>query len=943
LPSDDGPAALRSISLQRLIDRKNQLTSNVQTGQQFLAATDTALKDVADQLSEIKGATLGVAGTISSDNDRETAINQINEYLEQLVTVANRQYLGRSLFSGSAAGSQPYEFVNGNVIYNGDANHIENYSDFDVLFSSSISGQEVFGGTSAQVEGTVDLNPQLNMNTSLSSLRNGRGIAAGGALQISDGTSLSIVDLSGARTIGDVVRQIQANPPEGREVQVSVTPTGLNLQISGGPSGANLSVQEVGNGTTARELGILSISGVGTSQLVGEDLDPQLLKTTPLADLLGGKARTTIQSLNDNNDILLEAAVNGAAFNGVVVQLVNDSLLQSASGLTAGNEVAVYDTNARAASASLSFTGAGNDLILTAATPGVDFNGVEIVVDTVTAGNEDAVYNSTNKRLTISIADDGSTTVQTVLDQIAEDGNFIVGADDEGLVTTNTIAAADAGVVTGNTGNSGGAANTLYVNIEDSVTTANQVIAAINTEGTFTATADLNDSTSAADAGTEVIDINATGTTSGGSGTTLDQASGLRIVNGGEVHEITFENAETLEDLFNVLNRPEYGLQAEINSAGTGISIRSKLSGNDFQIGENGGNTAEQLGLRTYDSTTRLEDLNYGVGVPTGEGFTLPAVVGTDFTITTLDGQEFSVDLTGNETLAEVVTAINTATSVLGVPQVQADLPNPPGNVIRLTDITIPTIPGTSELTITPATGASAAQYLGLVPSGQSEASTTGATLTGNDDRYTDFSINYDGQDYGIDLSGAETIGDVIDAINTRVGSDIAGLASDGNGITLTDLTGGGQLTVTRNGESQTAELLGFIPKGETSATGTDTLTSTDQNFLENKSVFNTLIRLRDALTDNDLNAVERALEDINDDIDRVTFARAEVGATAKGLELSKVTLEDEQIQLKSALSEEIDVDLVQAISELTARQIAMQASLQVTANIMQLSLLDFI
>jgi flagellar hook-associated protein 3 FlgL len=159
----------------------------------------------------------------------------------------------------------------------------------------------------------------------------------------------------------------------------------------------------------------------------------------------------------------------------------------------------------------------------------------------------------------------------------------------------------------------------------------------------------------------------------------------------------------------------------------------------------------------------------------------------------------------------------------------------------------------------------------------------------------------------------------------------------------LTDLTGGGQLIVTRNGESQTAELLGFIPKGETSATGTDTLTATDQNFLENKSVFNTLIRLRDALTDNDLNAVERALEDINDDIDRVTFARAEVGATAKGLELSKVTLEDEQIQLKSALSEEIDVDLVQAISELTARQIAMQASLQVTANIMQLSLLDFI
>jgi flagellar hook-associated protein 3 FlgL len=938
LPSDDGPAALRSISLQRLIDRKNQLTSNVQTGQQFLAATDTALKDVADQLSEIKGATLGVAGTISSDNDRETAINQINEYLEQLVTVANRQYLGRSLFSGSAAGSQPYEFVNGNIIYNGDANHIENYSDFDVLFSSSISGQEVFGGTSAQVEGTVDLNPQLNMNTSLSSLRNGRGIAAGGALQISDGTSVSIVDLSGARTIGDVVRQIQANPPEGREVQVSVTPTGLNLQISGGPSGANLSVQEVGNGTTARELGILSISGVGTSQLVGEDLDPQLLRTTALADLLGGKARTTIQSTDGNNDILLEAAANGAAYNGVTVQLVDDNLLQAAAGLVAGDEVAEYSTTARAASASLVFTGAGNDLILTAATPGLDFNGVEIVVDTVTAGNEDVVYNSTTKRLTISIAGDGSTTVQTVLDQIAEDGNFTVGADTEGLTTGNFIDAADAGVVTGNTGNSGGAANTLYVRIQDGVTTANQVIAAINTEGTFTATADLSDSTSAADAGTGVIDIAATGTTSGGSGTTLNQAAGLRIVNGGEVHEITFENAETLEDLFNVLNRPEYGLQAEINSAGTGISIRSKLSGNDFQIGENGGLTATQLGLRTYDESTRLEDLNYAVGVFVGDGYELPTATGVDFTIQTQDGSTFQIDLAGGESLAQVAAAINTATSVLGVPQVQATIPNPPGNALRLDDITTPN--GTDSFTIIRASGSDAANYLGLVADGEDETTTTGSVLTGGSQRYTDFTLNFGGQNYGIDLSGAETIGDVIDRINATTGTTTASLASTGNGITL---SAGGPITITRNGQSQTAEMLGFIPKGETSATGTDTLTSTDQNFLENKSVFNTLIRLRDALTDNDLNAVERALEDINDDIDRVTFARAEVGATAKGLELSKATLEDEQIQLKSALSEEIDVDLVQAISELTARQIAMQASLQVTANIMQLSLLDFI
>jgi flagellar hook-associated protein 3 FlgL len=317
----------------------------------------------------------------------------------------------------------------------------------------------------------------------------------------------------------------------------------------------------------------------------------------------------------------------------------------------------------------------------------------------------------------------------------------------------------------------------------------------------------------------------------------------------------------------------------------------------------------------------------------------VPAVAGTDFTITTRDGQNFDIDLTGAETLADVASTITSATGG----QVTASLAAP-GNVLQLDDNTIPS---GFEFSITQITGGLVTQYLGLIPDGQSTVSTPTATLLGDDSHYTDFTLTTSsGQEFGIDLSGAETIGDVIDAINAVATTNItARLSAVGNGIELVDNTvGTGQLTVTRQGESQTAELLGLIPKGQTSASSaTASITSTDRNTLENKNAFNTLIRLRDALTANDINAVERALADINTDIDRVTFARAEIGATAQGLELSENTLDDEQIQLKSALSEEIDVDLVQAISELTARQVAMQASLQVTANILQLSLLDFI
>jgi flagellar hook-associated protein 3 FlgL len=949
LPSEDAPAALRAIALQRLIERKTQLSTNVRIGNEYLSATESALQDVATKLSDIKGSVLGVAGTISSDTERQSAIAEINNYLENLVTLANRQYQGRYLFAGSKTATTPYSFDGDNVVYNGDEASVRNYSQIGVLFASNLTGQDVFGGSSAEVLGTVDLNPQLSRDTNLSSLRGGRGLSANGALTISDGTNISIVDLSGARTIGDVVRLIEESPPAGREIEVTVTGRGLELQLLDPTStlGGNLTVTEVANGTTARELGILEKTGVGTSPLVGEDLDPVLLPTTRLQDLLGSKARTLLRSgsSTDNNNVLLEATANGTAFNGVTVQYVDDELLRASPGLSAGSETVQYDASARVASAALTFSGGGNDLILTATTAGADYNGVVINITSGGAIGDAAsvTYDSINKRLDIAVDSTGATTVQTVINAIAAEGTFSAAHDsslEAALVPTATIAASDIGNLQGNTGNSGGDARTLYIYIDAGSTTSSQVVDAVNAEGTFTASLDPNDTTSAVEAGTGTVSLTATADlTSGGSGQTLDLTSGLRIVNGGQIHVVTFENAETVEDLLNTLNASEIGVLAELNEDATGINIRSRLSGHDFQIGENGGTTATQLGVRTYGTETRLSEFNYGVGIAAQEGFQLSAITGTDFTITTRDGQTFDINLTGEETLAGVVTAINTVTGA----NVTAQLA-PPGNVLRLVDNTVP---GTTDFSVSAATGSLVAQYLGLVPDGETSLSTASGTITGDDSRYTDFTITAsDGQTFGIDLSSAETVGDVIDAINAITTINItARLSLTGNGIELVDNTAGaGQLTVSRNGLSETAELLGFVPAGEESATSsTGRLVSTDQNFLENESVFNTLIRLRDALSAGDLNAVERALEDINTDIDRVTFARAEIGATQQGLELSQQTLEDEDVQLRSALSDEIDVDLVQAISDMVARQTALQASLQVTANILQYTLLDYL
>jgi flagellar hook-associated protein 3 FlgL len=102
-------------------------------------------------------------------------------------------------------------------------------------------------------------------------------------------------------------------------------------------------------------------------------------------------------------------------------------------------------------------------------------------------------------------------------------------------------------------------------------------------------------------------------------------------------------------------------------------------------------------------------------------------------------------------------------------------------------------------------------------------------------------------------------------------------------------------------------------------------------------------LRLKTALQGNDTEEIGRTLNRLDTDIDRVNFARSDVGSRLQSLGSIGDALKDENVQLKSALSDDTDVDMVDAISNMTARQYAFQASLQTAASIMKLSLLDFI
>jgi flagellar hook-associated protein 3 FlgL len=108
-------------------------------------------------------------------------------------------------------------------------------------------------------------------------------------------------------------------------------------------------------------------------------------------------------------------------------------------------------------------------------------------------------------------------------------------------------------------------------------------------------------------------------------------------------------------------------------------------------------------------------------------------------------------------------------------------------------------------------------------------------------------------------------------------------------------------------------------------------------------TVFDHLDGLSAALRAGDTAAVGTQVARLNDDLDRIASAHAEVGTRYKQVDTANQTGADVELRLRSSLSEVENADLPQVIVDLKMQETAYQAALGATARVMQPSLLDFL
>lgn len=265
---------------------------------------------------------------------------------------------------------------------------------------------------------------------------------------------------------------------------------------------------------------------------------------------------------------------------------------------------------------------------------------------------------------------------------------------------------------------------------------------------------------------------------------------------------LDFSDSVTLDDVVKKFN------------TSVDVSVKAAIVDGKLTLGDASGVLAGNLTVQDVGTTTTAADL--GVSGTTGLSFTgqplayvgrstrlaslndgngVSDAPGNDFVVTAKDGTALNVDLRGAATVGDAVDAINTIAAGKVVASVSDD-----GTGVKLTDAT----GGGGPLVVAAANSSTAAADLGLL------GTTTDNILTGSPVQaalgtvllktlnggagLTLGTISIQGRggtDADIDLSAAKTLQDVINTLNTANAGVLAAVNASGNGLQLTDTSGG--------------------------------------------------------------------------------------------------------------------------------------------------------
>lgn len=306
-------SVVNSITVGVLDDRllrSAQLQRNYQHATSALGEVDSTLEAAHELALEAKSLASSQLAVTASASERASQARVVDGLIQGLFALSNRQGVAGYVLGGSTPDLAPVVGYLGGYRVRGNTSGLT--TDLETGSAVPITlGKGTPLTAQGRVEGLVDFSPTLSSQTRLSEVAGARGgglrgadglPASGGALgslRMSFGGNPPVqADLAGADTVEDVRVRLEATIRRYEADQnvtilgpggVSLGTQGLVIDIAGTGTTPTLEFSEIGTGTTAQDLGLISSTLVAFSPSTanGGSLAPQISWRTPVANLAG--------------------------------------------------------------------------------------------------------------------------------------------------------------------------------------------------------------------------------------------------------------------------------------------------------------------------------------------------------------------------------------------------------------------------------------------------------------------------------------------------------------------------------------------------------------------------------------------------------------------------------------------------------------------------------
>ena len=570
---------------------------------------------------------------ITSDGTLNTAYQGIASQLSTLQTTAQSLEQVSTFQAATATSSDPNSLTA--TVANGAA-----LGTYSLQVARLVSTQQLIStgftdpSQAAVGAGTITIDSgeaNLATQTPLSELNGGAGVGRG-QFRISDRSgSSAVIDTSSAVSLDDVVNSI--NNSTDISVRASIKNNQLVLTDTSGKTTGDLIVQDLGNGTSATDLGIAK--SVASSTLTGNSIN-YLSTNTQLAQLNDGRGVTlgtgngdfTITTANGSavtvnlataktvGDVI--SAINTAGGGKVTASIPTGSTGISLVDNTNGNgTLAVADINGSKAAEGLGLTASGASGTITGNKVLADLD--TTLISSLNGGSGLSLGRVTftdraNDSRTVNFA--GAGSVQDIINDINNTAGLKLHASLKS--SGNGIQISDTGGGTGNItiADANGGTTATQLGIAGTFTSAIPTVQGGNLHKQWVTGSTL---LSSLNGGKGVDKSSFTITTAAGASTTIN---------------LSGSNVNTVNDLLYQINSKGIaGLSASINANGNGIVVNDTSGGaGKLKVADTNGTAAEDLNIS---------------GSATG-------------TATSIDGAyEKTLTVSANDTLSTVVQNIN--------------------------------------------------------------------------------------------------------------------------------------------------------------------------------------------------------------------------------------------------------------------------------------------